>query len=171
MMNNIRKNPAINLALWNLRSTENVAAILRTADAFAVQTVYFIGDTPHPSLDNDRRLPHVCMKMDRVFAKIALGAEKFLKLAYYEDLDQLLAILEPEVQIVALEQASDSHVLPALPTLKDNVMLIVGEERHGLPQMVLDRTDAIMEIPMLGRKESLNVSVAAGIALYALLIR
>ncbi|MCL2371443.1 hypothetical protein FWC63_01710 [Candidatus Saccharibacteria bacterium] len=158
----------ISLALWNLRSIHNVASILRTADGFAVDTVYFIGTTPHPTLKRDSRLSHVRTKMDRVFAKTSLGAEKSLNLLRYDCLEEALATIDKPTQIIALEQSPDSHVLPDLPKLKDDVLLIIGEERHGLPPEILKLCDSSIEIKMQGIKESLNVSVATGIALYSI---
>jgi tRNA G18 (ribose-2'-O)-methylase SpoU len=158
----------ISLALWNLRSVENVASILRTADGFGVQSVYFIGTTPHPTLKNDPRLPHVRAKMDRVFAKTSLGAEQSLALTYCTDFTSLRALLPAQTQIIALEQTKGSHILPNLPQLAPEILLVVGEERHGLPPEVLALADSAIEIPMFGAKESFNVSVATGIALYAL---
>ncbi|MCL2038387.1 hypothetical protein FWG86_00565 [Candidatus Saccharibacteria bacterium] len=161
--------------MWNLRSIANVASILRTADCLGIQTVYFIGTTPHPSLPGDPRLPHVRALLDQKFAKTSLGAEKSLNLAYFPDFTELQDHLNrasspksPQPQILALEQAPGSYHLPDLPQLQDHILLIVGEERHGLPPDLLAKCNATLEIPMLGQKESLNVAVATGIALYAL---
>ena len=161
----------ISLALWNLRSVSNVASILRTADGFGVKSVYFIGTTPHPTLSNDPRLPHIRAKMDRVFAKTSLGAEKHLNLAYYGSVEELQAKLPRPKQIIALEQTQASRVLPDLPKLEDEILLIVGEERNGLPPEITDVCDSCVEIKMRGTKESLNVAVATGIALYALTLK
>ncbi|MDR0980039.1 MAG: hypothetical protein LBM12_02730 [Candidatus Nomurabacteria bacterium] len=158
----------ISLALWNLRSTENVASILRTADGFGVANVYFIGTTPYPELPNDPRLPHIRKNMTQKIAKISLGAEQTLTLAHYDDIDKLYKVLPKSTQVIALEQAPNSHILPNLPPLSNEILLVVGEERHGLPSSELYKVSDTVEIPMRGQKESFNVAVATGIALYAL---
>lgn len=160
--------PKISLVLWNLRSVENVASILRTADGFDVQAVYFIGTTPYPTLENDTRLPHIRAALDRKFAKTSLGAEQNITLAYFPTIMNLLDSPLSDFQIIALEQTPTSVILPAMPGIKNNVLLVVGEERHGLTPEVLALCDASIEIPMYGKKESFNVAVATGIALYAL---
>ena len=162
------KRPNISLALWNLRSIENVASILRTADGFGVQAVHFIGTTPHPTLENDTRLPHIRALLDKKFAKTSLGAEHNLALNYHDNFSDLQRALPSKTQIIALEQTPKSHILPNLPELQEEVLLVIGEERHGLPPEVLDQCAAAIEIPMFGKKESFNVAVATGIALYAL---
>ena len=159
----------ISLALWNLRSIYNVASILRTADGFGVDNVFFIGTTPHPTLKHDPRLPHVRTKMDRVFAKTSLGAEKSLNLARYDTLEAVIATLSKNTQILALEQSKNSHILPSLPELQPEILLIIGEERHGLPPEIIKQASNSIEIKMRGQKESLNVSVATGIALYTII--
>ncbi len=167
----------ISLALWNLRSIENVASILRTADGFGVQAVYFIGTTPYPTLKdasgriNDTRLPHIRALLDKKFAKTSLGAEQNFAenhAFHHDSFADLQRSLPPKTQIIALEQTPKSHVLPDLPKLQSEVLLVIGEERHGLPPEVLSQCNAAIEIPMRGCKESFNVAVATGIALYAL---
>jgi len=152
----------------NIRSTHNVGAILRNGDGFAVTKVYTTGYTPYPTLPGDMRLPHVREKLTRQIAKTALGAEQHVPVEYGEDPMTLIRRLSGDgFTIAALEQSADSIALSAYqPPAK--LALLLGEEVHGITPELLALCDVTLEIPMGGRKESFNVSVAAGIALYAL---
>lgn len=148
------------LVLNNLRSTHNVGSIFRTADASGVKKIYLVGTTPCPVDRFGRAQPDI--------AKTALGAEKRIPWEYYEE---VLPLLENDLRDffkIALEQSSTSkdykNVLP-----KDKNAVILGAEVIGIPKDVLDVCDEIAEIPMMGEKESLNVSVATGIFLFRFL--
>lgn len=156
------------LLLADIRSAYNVGSIFRTADGFGVEKIICTGITPYPKLQSDERLPHVIEKADDMIAKTALGAEKTVAFEYYQDaIEAINKLAGKGYKIYALEQAETSRPLPdfkpSFPSL-----LILGNEVEGLPQNLLDKCDEILEIPMQGTKESLNVSVACGIALYAL---
>jgi tRNA G18 (ribose-2'-O)-methylase SpoU len=146
------KGQEIYLILHNIRSAYNVGSIFRTADAAGVKKVYLGGYTPTPT--------------DNKVKKTALGAEKTVPWEYYKQTWRLLEKLEKEgVQIVALEQTKKStdyrKFKPRFP-----LALVVGNEVSGLNKKILSYTDKIIEIPMYGKKESLNVAVAMGIAVY-----
>lgn len=148
------------LCLCNIRSTHNVGSILRTADGVGVGKVYLCGYTPTPLDRFGRKRKDV--------AKVALGAEENLQWEYCEDTTDCLTELRAEgFRVVALEQDERSVPYTTL-TLDQPTVLVLGEETEGLPQELLDMCDTVAEIPMHGSKESLNVSVAAGIALYRL---
>ncbi|MEK9176833.1 MAG: TrmH family RNA methyltransferase [Patescibacteria group bacterium] len=150
----------VSLILLDIRSSENVGSMFRTADAAGAVNLYLVGYTPAPA-DRFGR-PNVKLE------KSALGAEKRVPWERIEDADALLRSLKVRgVRVIALEQDPrsipyDSFVPPG------PVALIMGNEVGGVPSRILDVADIIMEIPMRGEKESLNVAVAAGIALYAL---
>ena len=152
------------LILHNIRSTHNVGAIFRTADAFAVKKIYLTGYTSEPY--------DMFGKLKKDFAKTALGAEKFVEWEKIKSAAALIKKLKSEnVFIASLEQSKNSVLLnrlPRLPRGKAGLALILGNEVKGIPKSILLKSDAVLEIPMRGKKESLNVSVAAGIALYAL---
>lgn len=156
------------LVAHNIRSTHNVGAILRTADAFAVSKVIVSGYTPYPHVENDPRLPHIASKNTKDIAKTALGAEKSMTIEVSNDILKTLEYLKnSNYRILGLEQ--DDRSLP----LSDYQMagptaLIIGEERYGIEQQILERCDDVVELPMLGKKESLNVGIATGICLYQL---
>lgn len=167
----------------NIRSTHNVGAIFRTCEGFGVKQLILSGYTPYPDLAiqpeppqcsydereivvKDSRLPHEREKITRQIHKTALGAEALVPFTVQgsPDFAQLRA---DGYRIVALEQAPNSV------TLRDysppsKVALLLGEEVHGVPENLLSQVDDIVEIPMSGQKESFNVSVATGIALYEL---
>lgn len=156
------------LVVHNIRSTHNVGSILRTADGFGVDKVYFSGYTPYPAQPNDSRLPHIRNKLTAQIHKTALGAEVSMASEHHEDITQLLKSLKADgYQLVALEQARNSIKLPDFKPA-GKCALLLGEETKGTPKELLALCDVTVEIPMLGKKESFNVSVAAGIALYQL---
>lgn len=154
-------NRQVFLILDNLRSTYNVGAIFRTADACGINKVYLTGYTPAP-LDEFGRA-------DRGIAKTALGAEKTVCWEKVISLSNLLNKLKKTgVQIIAIEQAGNSvdykKIKPKFPCV-----FVLGEEVRGMSKKVLSKCDVVTEIPMRGDKESLNVSVAAGVALFRIL--
>lgn len=138
----------------NIRSRENIGSIFRTADAFGVTKIYLTGYTPTP--------PH------EKISKTALGAERWVVWEARKSIARLLKELKSKkVKIVALEQAEKSvridRLRPSFP-----LVLVLGNEVSGLSSAILRRADAVVEIPMSGKKESLNVAVAFGIAAYHL---
>lgn len=158
----------LTLILHDIRSAQNVGSILRTADAAGVERVITCGYTPHPAYPGDPRPPHIADVNTRAIAKTALGAEQTVAHTHYETLGHALADLRHNhYRIAALEQAETAvNLFDFHPT--GPLALILGNEVDGVPPAVLAESDIILEIPMVGRKESLNVSVAAGIAIYQL---
>lgn len=156
------------LVMHNVRSTHNVGSMLRTAEGFKVNRVYMTGYTPYPEAKNDDRLPHIRQKTALQLHKTALGAEHFVSWRHEPDINKCLAdLLKAGFLLVALEQTADSIDLDEFNG-KGDVALIVGNEISGLESSVLNKVDMAVQIPMKGRKESFNVAVAAGIALYQL---
>ncbi len=150
----------------NIRSTHNVGAIFRTAEGFGVSHIYFSGYTPYPAISKDSRLPHIAQKITKQIHKTALDAESIVPFSHHEEppLQQLQA---DGYEITALEQASTSIMLPDYSP-PSQVALLIGEEVDGIDPALLAHCSTIIEIPMYGKKESFNVSVATGIALYHL---
>lgn len=152
------------ILLQDIRSLHNVGSILRTADGADVQKVYLCGITPSP-LDR-----FGVVRAD--VAKVALGAEKTVEWEQVASTSRLVASLKKEgFKIVALEQDKKSVPYNTLSLTRyplDKIALILGEEVHGIPPALLQKCDTIIEIPMSGAKESLNVSVAFGVAAFAL---
>lgn len=160
--------PEIILIAHNIRSTHNVGSIFRTAEGFGVKKIILSGYTPYPHVEHDPRLPHISEKLSAQIHKTALGAETMVPFEYQEhpDLDTLI---NEGYTIVGLEQAENSIPLASYEADK-KIALIIGEEVNGIESEILARCEKIIEIPMKGKKESFNVSVATGIALYALTI-
>lgn len=145
----------------NVRSLHNVGSIFRTADASGVLKIYLTGYTPSP-LDEMGRVR-------KEIKKTALGAEKNVEWGAEKNISKLIKKLKKDgVQIIALENTKNAMnyeaFKPAFPAA-----LILGNEVRGLSPALLKKADAVIKIPMRGRKESLNVSVAFGIAAYKLL--
>jgi 23S rRNA (guanosine2251-2'-O)-methyltransferase len=157
----------LTLILDNLRSAYNVGSILRTADATGVERVICGGSTPYPRLPDDTRDPVVINRNTRTIGKTALGAETTVTVEHFDDTLAAIAVLRASGWTVyGLEQAPESTPLGTLAP-RFPAALIVGNEVAGLAPNVLAACDAVVEIPQYGRKESLNVAVATGIALYA----
>ncbi len=146
----------------NIRSLHNVGSIFRTADSLGVTKIYLTGYTGTPP---DTRL-----------AKVALGAENFVPWEYTKSAIRLIKKIRqhnPNVTIVGLENNLPGHKITLLHKYKPKfpVVLLVGEETKGIPKKILQMCDELVEIPMKGQKESLNVSVAFGIAAYQILAK
>lgn len=150
----------------NIRSTHNVGAIFRTCEGFGVAKIIFSGYTPYPKMAHDLRLPHISEKLTEQIHKTALGAEEMVPFEYQEMIS-ILQLKEDGYHVVGLEQTSTSTLLPHYKPPR-KIALILGEEVHGIANEIQSHCDELIEIPMKGQKESFNVSVATGIALYAL---
>lgn len=158
--------PKITLVLHNIRSTHNVGSIFRTAEGLGVDKIIISGYTPYPRLkQRDPRLPHIVDKLDQQIHKTALGAEKLVNFAQFDNYEDWLNTLK--IPLIALEQSSSSTKLSEYAP-PEEFALVLGEEVNGVPNEILTRCQDIIEIPMFGQKESFNVSVACGIALYDL---
>lgn len=157
--------PKIKLLLHNIRSTYNVGSILRTAEGFGVKDIIISGYTPYPTVDNDSRLPHIRDKIHNQISKTALGAQDILNISQYDDINEWLN--SNDLPIIALEQSDRSVNLRDFAPPEEFVLLL-GEEVNGIEEQYLRLCESIVEIPMFGHKESFNVSVATGIALYQL---
>lgn len=156
------------LIAHNLRSAHNVGSLLRTADGLGVTSVFLTGYTPHPPVPDDSRLPHEQAKILKQIQKTALGAEKSVNWRYVDDIQPAIQALKANgFTIAALEQSANSQALNDYKAPK-RLALIVGREVEGVEAEVLKLCDVILEIPMLGQKESFNVAQAAAMALYDL---
>jgi 23S rRNA (guanosine2251-2'-O)-methyltransferase len=147
----------LRLLAHNVRSLWNVGSFFRTCDALNVEKIYLTGYTGHPPRHE--------------ITKTALGAEEFV--AWEGDRDPspfLRAMKDDGWSIVALELLPQSVDLTEYRA-PDKVCLVVGHELDGVPEDIISLCDAAVKIPMLGKKESLNVAVAAGIALHELRMR
>ncbi|MGB1582540.1 MAG: TrmH family RNA methyltransferase [Solirubrobacterales bacterium] len=155
--------------LDNIRSSYNVGSIMRTLDAVGGGEIICVGITPYPDLgDNDDRSPVVKSANTKQIAKTALGAQDTLSVSHAATTTETLHRLPSTTTFVALEQSNEATNLFDYRPPSAELALILGSETEGLPPEVLKACDAILEIPQYGQKESLNVSVAAGIALYHL---
>lgn len=165
----------ISLIAHDIRSTHNVGAFFRTCDAFGIDEIIFSGYTPYPRLEKDTRLPHLSDKITRQIHKTALGAESTVPFSRFDILEDVLNSLKATNTIlIGLEQSEESRSLEEVSkelrvrNEVNSIALFVGNEIHGIDKKILKNMDYIIELPMLGSKESLNVSVSAGIALYEL---
>lgn len=154
------------LIAHNIRSAHNVGSLLRTADGLGIERVYLTGYTPYPAMPDDTRLPHLALKINKQIAKTALGAEQTVAWRHSVDIQPIIANLRQSgFEIVALEQAPSSIDLADFKP-PARVALVVGNELDGIDSETLNMCSVVVQIPMQGKKESFNVAVAAGIALY-----
>jgi 23S rRNA (guanosine2251-2'-O)-methyltransferase len=158
--------PDIIVIAHNIRSTYNVGAIFRTCEGFGVSSIILSGYTAYPRTEHDSRLPHIADKLTLQIHKTALGAEKVVPFVYQETPD-FAQLRKAGYRIVGLEQDARSFMLPEYRSPR-KVVLLLGEEVEGINDELRRQCDDFIEIPMAGKKESFNVSVATGIALYAL---
>ena len=143
------------VVLENIRSAYNVGSIFRTADAFLLQGMYICGYTAYP--------PH------KEIRKTALGADETVHWKHFKKVQDALDELRAEgFKIYAVEQASNSIHLQQFNYGGEKVAVILGNEVTGVEQSTIEQTDGCIEIPQLGMKHSLNVSVAAGVVLWEL---
>ncbi len=155
------KKKEVFILLHNIRSTHNVGSIFRTSDALGVDKIYLSGYTPKPIDKFGRGRKDV--------AKVALGAEKTIPWEYVESGVKLIKKLKKEkYQVVSIEQSSKSIDYKKVK-IKYPVLFVVGNEVTGMDKEMLSLSDVVAEIPMMGDKESLNVSVAFGVALFRML--
>ncbi len=154
--------------MHNVRSAMNVGSMLRTAEGLGVDKVYMTGYTPYPLAEDDERLPHHRQRTASQIHKTALGAEFFVSWQYIADVNECLSRLTDESYLVAaLEQTPQAIELNKFKP-GQKMALIVGNEVSGLERPILKRVDISIQIPMSGRKESFNVAISAGIAIYHL---
>jgi len=184
------------LVLHNIRSTYNVGAILRTAEGLGAEKVVYSGYTPR--YNDLQLLPHLREKLNHQIAKSALGAEELVWQEYLEtpvkeisqtEADPSASLLTKWIECAIMEGYTviglENNLSPAeMPkqlilgqktgqngkkaNLGEKIVLVLGEEVKGIPAEIREKMTYFLEIPMQGRKESFNVSVATGIALWAL---
>jgi 23S rRNA (guanosine2251-2'-O)-methyltransferase len=159
-----QKNKQVVLIAHDIRSAHNVGAFFRTADGAGVEKIFLTGYTPLPASKK-----FMLTTAEKQIQKTALGAEKTMLWEKRELLSELLSELKRDgYMLYALEQDDKSVVYDQYPEAQ-KIALLVGNEVDGVPESLLEQADAILEIPMRGSKNSLNVSVATGVVLYELL--
>lgn len=147
------KTPII-VVLDDIRSLHNIGAFFRTSDAFLIEKIYLCGITATPP--------------NKEIHKTALGATETVTWEYVKDVNELIVRLKAEhVKILSIEQVEGSTMLNNLSVaLDEKYALVFGNEVKGVNQQVINASDAVVEIPQLGTKHSLNVSVSGGIVIW-----
>jgi tRNA G18 (ribose-2'-O)-methylase SpoU len=147
------KTPVI-AVLDNIRSMHNVGSVFRTADAFLIEAIFLCGYTPQP--------PH------RDIHKTALGATESVDWIYFETTVEAVNELKRQgYKVLAIEQTEGSVSLERISvSVGEKLAVVFGNEVDGVSDEVLPLVDGSIEIPQLGMKHSLNISVAAGIVLW-----
>jgi tRNA G18 (ribose-2'-O)-methylase SpoU len=144
------------VVLENVRSAYNVGSVFRTADAFLIEAINICGYTAYP--------PH------KEIRKTALGADETVSWKHFKNISEAIEeIRDRGYKLYAVEQAKDSYKLQAISYEPDEkIAVIFGNEVTGVEQSTIEQCDGCIEIPQLGMKHSLNISVAAGIVLWEL---
>ena len=149
-----KRNP-IYVICDNIRSIYNVGSIFRTSDGAFIEKIFLTGYTPYPPR--------------KEIEKVALGATESVPWEYYkEPLDAVKKLKEMGVKIAVLEITDEKNYYWNLSKNDFPICLVLGNEISGVSKEIIDEADLSFEIPMLGMKQSLNVSVAYGIAVYEL---
>jgi tRNA G18 (ribose-2'-O)-methylase SpoU len=151
----VKKMP-VTVVLDNVRSLNNIGSVFRTSDAFRIEKILLCGITAQP--------PH------REIHKTALGATETVSWEYFEEsIDAILSLKEEGYEVMVVEQVEASKNLINLDPVPDRKIAVVfGHEVHGVEQGIVDIADICVEIPQMGTKHSLNISVSAGIVLWSL---
>jgi len=144
----------IRLLAHNIRSLWNVGSLFRTCDAFAVEQLYLTGYTGYPPR--------------KEISKTAIHAEQNVVWEHHVDPLPVMEQLKNDGWTIAALELTESAVLLKDYQPSGRTLLILGQELSGVPEELLTLSDVCLQIPMLGQKESLNVSVAAGVALHHL---
>ncbi|WP_299064468.1 RNA methyltransferase [uncultured Polaribacter sp.] len=151
----VKKTPII-VILDNIRSLNNIGSVFRTSDAFLVEKIYLCGICATPP--------------NKEIHKTALGATESVDWEYVEDTLTLVEKLKTEnVKVLAIEQAENSTKLDAFhPKKTEKYAIVMGNEVKGVQQEVVNASDMCIEIPQLGTKHSLNISVTTGVVIWDL---
>lgn len=144
--------------LHNVRSSHNVGSIFRTADGAGVEKIFLTGYTPTPVDRFGRVVEEI--------KKTSLGATESVEWEHHKDIEEVVQMLKRKgVTIVAVEQHPRATNFKEYAP-KGNIAYIFGNEVEGVPEEVIQAADAVIEVPMKGEKESLNVAVTVGIILF-----
>jgi 23S rRNA (guanosine2251-2'-O)-methyltransferase len=153
------------LLLHNIRSVFNVGSIFRTADAAGIKKIYLSGYTPRPIDRFGREVKEL--------SKVALGGELSVEWEYVKSPNSLITKVKreiPTIEVISIEQDKSAVDYKQVKLgSKTPVLFLVGNEVDGISKALLNKCDIIAEIPMRGKKESLNVGVSLGIALFRIL--
>mgnify|MGYP001193703227 FL=1 len=151
----IQKTPLI-VVLDNIRSLNNIGSVFRTSDAFLIEKIYLCGICATPP--------------NKDIHKTALGATESVAWEYVEDTLTLVEKLKAEnIKVLAIEQAENSTKLNTFyPKKNEKYAIVMGNEVKGVQQEVVNAADLCIEIPQLGTKHSLNISVTTGVVIWDL---
>jgi tRNA G18 (ribose-2'-O)-methylase SpoU len=152
------KTPII-IVLDNVRSLNNVGSVFRTADAFLIEAVYLCGITGTPP--------------NKEIQKTALGATESITWKYFKNtLEAVEELKKDDFLVYAIEQAESAIMLNNfMPSRKQKIAIIFGNEVKGVEQEVIDASTDVIEIPQVGTKHSLNIAVSVGIVMWDLYLK
>ena len=144
------------IVLDNVRSLNNVGSVFRTSDAFLIEEVMLCGVTGTPP--------------NKEIEKTALGATESVKWSYHKSTPEAIETLRNRnYKIYSVEQTGTSIPLNKFENIENKIALVFGNEVYGVDQEIINKSDGVLEIPQLGTKHSLNISVSTGIVLWELI--
>ncbi|MBS1652931.1 MAG: RNA methyltransferase [Bacteroidetes bacterium] len=144
------------IVLDGVRSLHNVGSVFRTADAFLIEAIYLCGLTGTPP--------------NKEIEKTALGATNSVEWVYFKKTeDAIISLKNKGYKIYAVEQAEQKTWLNNVNYNNENIALVFGNEVYGVEQPIINMCNEVIEIPQLGTKHSLNISVSVGVVLWQLL--
>jgi tRNA G18 (ribose-2'-O)-methylase SpoU len=146
------------LILENIRSAHNVGAMFRTADGAGVDKIFLVGYTPTPIDRFGRAQPEI--------SKTSLGACDEIPWEQFETSREVVEHLQADGFIVAAVEQNERSVSLKEFTVPEKVAYIMGNEVVGVEEETINQCDVVVDLPMLGVKESLNVATTAGIVMY-----
>jgi 23S rRNA (guanosine2251-2'-O)-methyltransferase len=151
------KTPII-IVLDNVRSLNNVGSVFRTADAFLIEAIYLCGITGQPP--------------NKEIQKTALGATESVTWKHFENtIDAVNDLKEKNYMVCSIEQTESATMLDKFKPLEKKIAVIFGNEVKGVQQKIIDSSDAVIEIPQVGTKHSLNIAVSVGIVIWDLFLK
>jgi tRNA G18 (ribose-2'-O)-methylase SpoU len=151
------KTPII-IVLDNVRSLNNVGSVFRTADAFLIEAIYLCGITGQPP--------------NKEIQKTALGATESVTWKHFENtIDALNDLKEKNYMVCSIEQTESATMLNEFKPDGKKIAVIFGNEVKGVQQEIIDASDAVIEIPQVGTKHSLNIAVSVGIVIWDLFLK
>lgn len=160
-----KRNP-IYVILNNIRSLQNVGLIFRLSDALLVEKIYLCGTTGYPPTKNDARRPGVIEHAQHEIEKTAIRTVDYIPWEFQENTAEVIKKLKKDgIQIIALEQTNKSEDYRKID-LKFPLALVLGHEREGVEDQILNLCDKVAEIPIFGMGNSLNVATSLAIVGY-----
>lgn len=164
----IKRNPIV-FILHNIRSLQNVGLVFRLADAILAEKIYLTGYTGFPRMEKDTRSERIILHAEKEINKTAIKLVPFVPWEKREDVMGLLGDLSDLGYLIVSVEQTDKSLDYQKVDYKTPVALVFGHERTGVEVEILEKSDLVVEIPMLGMGNSHNIAMSAGVVSYRIL--